>query len=87
VLPKKESSVSRAHHTSLPPEVEDIFCEFRTCEMATIASNGSPVTYALAQGVRPPEGRARVGAHRAPFNDERSWHEAAARHWKWMLSR
>ena len=51
--PKKERIVSRAHHTSLPPEVQDVFCEFRTCEMATIASNGSPVTWPTLPFWRP----------------------------------
>ena len=29
----------------LPPEVEDVFEEFRTCEMSTLASDGIPITW------------------------------------------
>ena len=29
----------------LPPEVEDVFEEFRTCEMSTLAMDGTPITW------------------------------------------
>jgi hypothetical protein len=29
----------------LPPEVEDVFEEFRTCEMSTLARDGTPITW------------------------------------------
>ena len=29
----------------LPPEVEDVFEEFRTCEMSTLAKDGTPITW------------------------------------------
>ena len=29
----------------LPPEVEDVFEEFRTCEMSTLARDGPPITW------------------------------------------
>lgn len=28
----------------LPPEVESVFREFRTCEMSTLARDGAPIT-------------------------------------------
>ena len=30
---------------TLPPEVEDVFEEFRTCEMSTLARDGTPITW------------------------------------------
>lgn len=29
----------------LPPEVEDVFEEFRTCELSTLAGDGTPITW------------------------------------------
>jgi hypothetical protein len=29
----------------LPPEVEDVFEEFRTCELSTLARDGTPITW------------------------------------------
>lgn len=48
--------MSRAQHMSLPPEVEEVFREFRTCEMATIARDGSPITWPTLPFWRPNEG-------------------------------
>jgi hypothetical protein len=39
--------VARSTHivAELPPEVEDVFEEFRTCEMSTLARDGTPITW------------------------------------------
>jgi hypothetical protein len=39
--------VARSPHivAELPPEVEDVFEEFRTCEMSTLARDGTPITW------------------------------------------
>ena len=29
----------------LPPEVEDVFEQFRTCELSTLAGNETPITW------------------------------------------
>jgi hypothetical protein len=49
--------VSRPLHTSLPPAVQEVFHEFRTCEMATLARDGSPITWPTMPFWRPNEGR------------------------------
>jgi hypothetical protein len=41
----------------LPPEVEDVFEEFRTCEMSTLARDGTPITWPTLPFWRPDEGR------------------------------
>ncbi len=41
---------------SLPPEVEAVFREFRTCEMSTLARDGSPITWPTLPFWRPEEG-------------------------------
>jgi hypothetical protein len=41
----------------LPFEVEDVFREFRTCEMSTLARDGTPITWPTLPFWRPDEGR------------------------------
>jgi len=48
--------VSHPSHTSLPPEVEEVFREFRTCEWTTLARDGSPMTWPTLPFWRPDEG-------------------------------
>jgi hypothetical protein len=38
--------VRQAHCVArLPPEVEDVFERFRTCELSTLAGNETPITW------------------------------------------
>ena len=46
-----------ARAIDLPPEVEAVFREFRTCEMSTLARDGSPITWPTLPFWRPHEGR------------------------------
>jgi hypothetical protein len=39
----------------LPPEVEGVFREFRTCEFSTLARDGTPITWPLVTLWRPEE--------------------------------
>ena len=41
----------------LPPEVEQVFREFRTCEMSTLARDGTPITWPMLPFWKPDEGR------------------------------
>src|ERR687895_1286440 len=41
----------------LPPEVEAVLREFRTCEMSTLARDGAPITWPTLPFWRPEEGR------------------------------
>lgn len=41
----------------LPSEVEDVFREFRTCEMSTLARDGTPIAWPTLPFWRPDEGR------------------------------
>lgn len=41
----------------LPPEVEAVFREFRTCEMSTLARDGTPITWPTLPFWKPGEGR------------------------------
>ena len=38
---------------SIPPEVEAVFREFRTCEFATIAKDGTPLAWPVAARWQP----------------------------------
>jgi hypothetical protein len=42
---------------ALPPEVEAVFREFRTCEMSTLARDGTPITWPTLFFWYPDEGR------------------------------
>ena len=39
-----------------PPEIEDVFREFRTCETTTLARDGTPITWPTLPFWRPDEG-------------------------------
>lgn len=39
----------------LPPEVEEVFLEFRTCEFTTLTRKGTPITWPLVPFSKPPE--------------------------------
>ncbi len=41
--------------SNLPPEVEVVFREFRTCEMSTLARDGTPITWPTLPFWRPEE--------------------------------
>lgn len=47
----------RSKTIDLPPEVEAVFREFRTCEMSTLARDGAPITWPTLPFWRPDEGR------------------------------
>ncbi len=51
--------MSHLSHTriDLAPEVEEVFRQFRTCEMSTLARDGSPITWPTLPFWRPQEGR------------------------------
>ena len=56
----------------LPSEVEDVFKEFRTCEMSTLAKDGTPITWPTLPFWRPDEGRflitTSIGLSQKAFN-------------------
>ena len=41
----------------LPPEVDEVLRQFRTCEMSTLAKDGTPITWPVLPFWRPEEGR------------------------------
>ena len=59
----------------LPPEVEAVFREFRTCEMSTLARDGTPITWPTLPFWRPDEGRfmitTSIGLPQKAFNVRR----------------
>jgi pyridoxamine 5'-phosphate oxidase-like protein len=60
----------------LPPEVEAVFREFRTCEMSTLARDGTPITWPTLPFWRPDEGRflitTSIGLPHKAFNIRRN---------------
>ncbi len=60
----------------LPPEVEAVFLEFRTCEMSTLARDGAPITWPTLPFWRPHEGRflitTSIGLPHKAFNVRRN---------------
>ena len=60
----------------LPPGVEAVFREFRTCEMSTLARDGAPITWPTLPFWRPEEGRflitTSIGLPRKAFNVRRN---------------
>lgn len=60
----------------LPAEVESIFREFRTCEMSTLAKDGTPITWPTFPFWRPEEGRflitTSIGLPQKAFNIRRN---------------
>ena len=60
----------------LPTEVEAVFREFRTCEMSTLARDGTPITWPTLPFWRPDEGRflitTSIGLPHKAFNIRRN---------------
>jgi hypothetical protein len=60
----------------VPPEVEKVCLEFRTCEMSTLARDGSPITWPTLPFWRPEEGRflitTSIGLPHKAFNIRRN---------------
>ncbi|MBV9455153.1 MAG: pyridoxamine 5'-phosphate oxidase family protein [Rubrobacter sp.] len=63
---------------NFPPEVEAVLREFRTCEMSTLAKDGTPITWPVLPFWRPEEGRflitTSVGLPQKAFNVRRNPH-------------
>ncbi len=59
----------------LPPEVEEVLREFRTCEFSTLARDGTPITWPTLPFWRPEEGRflitTSIGLPHKAFNARR----------------
>ncbi len=62
--------------SNLPPEVEAVFREFRTCEMSTLVRDGTPITWPTLPFWRPDEGRflitTSIGLPHKAFNVRRN---------------
>jgi hypothetical protein len=60
---------------ALPPEVERVFTEFRTCEFSTLARDGTPITWPLVTLWQPEEQRfvltTSIGLPNKAFNARR----------------
>lgn len=39
----------------VPPEVMEVFTEFRTCELTTLSKKGTPTTWPVVAFIKPPE--------------------------------
>jgi len=39
----------------VPPEVMEVFTEFRTCELSTLSKGGTPITWPMGAIIKPPE--------------------------------
>lgn len=67
---------SSSREIDLPPEVESVFREFRTCEMSTLARDGSPITWPTLPFWYPDEGRflitTSIGLPHKAFNVRRN---------------
>ena len=59
-----------------PPEVDEVLREFRTCEMSTLAKDGTPITWPVLPFWRPEEGRflitTSIGLPQKAFNVRRN---------------
>jgi len=70
--------MDRAPHKGihLPPEVESVFREFRTCEMSTLSRDGAPITWPTLPFWQPDEGRflitTSIGLPQKAFNVRRN---------------
>ena len=68
------------HHTlaALPPEVAEVFRAFRTCELATLARDGTPITWPTSPIYQPEFGRffvtTCIGLPQKAFNVRRNPH-------------
>ncbi len=61
---------------NVPPEVEGVFREFRTCEMSTLAKDGSPITWPTMSFWHPDDNRflitTSIGLPQKAFNIRRN---------------
>ncbi len=71
-----KSSAAVQKRAVLPPEVEEVFREFRTCEFSTQARDGTPITWPLVTLWRPEERRfvltTSIGFPQKAFNIRRN---------------
>jgi hypothetical protein len=51
----KEIEQSLTNIMDLPPEVLEVFTEFRTCEFTTLSRKGTPITWPMDAIIKPPE--------------------------------
>lgn len=62
--------------SEIPPEVEEVFREFRTCELSTLARDGMPITWPTSPLYQPDEGRfliaSSIGLPQKAFNIRRN---------------
>jgi len=65
---------------NLPPDVDAVFREFRTCEFTTLSKNGTPVTWPTAARYNPENGRflitSSISLPQKVFNIRRNPHVA-----------
>ncbi len=70
-----EGRSTTGRRSVLPPEVEEVFREFRTCEFSTVARDGTPIAWPLVTLWRPEEGRfvltTSIGLPQKAFNIRR----------------
>lgn len=70
-----KNSAAAQKRAGLPPEVEEAFREFRTCEFSTVARDGTPITWPLVTLWRSEEGRfvltTSIGLPQKAFNVRR----------------
>ena len=63
----------------VPPEVMEVFTEFRTCELSTLSRRGAPITWPAIANVKPPESEqfvfsTTIGLAQKAFNIRRNPH-------------
>jgi hypothetical protein len=62
--------------SEIPSELEEVFREFRTCELSTLSKDGTPITWPITPFYRPDEGRflifSPIGAPQKVFNIRRN---------------
>lgn len=60
----------------IPPELEEVFREFRTCDLSTLARDGTPVTWPITPFYQPDKRRfiifSSIGAPQKVFNIRRN---------------
>ncbi len=63
----------------VPPEVMEVFTEFRTCELSTLSKRGVPITWPVVAFIKPPESEqfvfcTSIGLAQKAFNIRRNPH-------------
>ncbi len=63
----------------VPPDVMEVFTEFRTCELSTLSRKGTPLTWPLVAFTKPPESEqflfvTSIGLPQKAFNIRRNPH-------------